>query len=94
MYEKIDEGKIEYQFKWIEQTIHYYIDLPGVLDPDLDVEIVETQIIIRAQRTLPDSKLLSCQIPLQAPISGENIRICFEYGVLEIILPDTGDLNE
>jgi HSP20 family molecular chaperone IbpA len=94
MSEKIDESKIEYQFKWIEQTIHYYIDLPGVLDPDLDVEIVETQIIIRARRTLPDSKLLACRIPLKVPVSGENIRICFECGVLEIILPDTGDLNE
>ena len=94
MSEKIDEGKIEYQFKWIEQTIHYYIDLPGVLDPDLDVEIVETQIIISAQRTLPDSKLLSCRIPLKSPVSGENIRIFFDFGVLEIILPDTGDLNE
>lgn len=94
MSEKIDEGKIEYQLKLIEQTIHYYIDLPGVLDPDLDVEIFETQIIIKAQRTLPDSKLLSCRIPIKAPVSGENIRISFDFGVLEIILPKTGDLNE
>lgn len=79
-----------YSVKRLERQVRYYVDLPGVLDPDLDVEIVEKQIVVRAQRTLPESRMLLCIIPLSAPVSEEKLRFCFECGVLEIILTETG----
>ena len=77
---------VSYRMKRLERQVRYYVDLPGVLDPDLDVEIVEEQIIIRAQRTLPESRMLLCTIPLSVPVSKEKLRFCFECGVLEIVV--------
>ncbi len=83
-----------YSVKRLERQIRYYVDLPGVLDPDFDVEIVEKHIVVRAQRTLPESRILLCKIPLSAPVSEERLRFCFECGVLEIILADVGGEND
>ena len=79
-----------YIVKRLERQVRYYVDLPGVLDPDLDVEIVEKQIVVRAQRTLPESRMILCIIPLSAPVSEEKLRFCFECGVLEIVLTESG----
>ena len=79
-----------YSVKRLERQVRYYVDLPGVLDPDLDVEIVERQIVVRARRTLPESRMILCTIPLSACVSEEKLRLCFECGVLEIILTDSG----
>jgi len=34
--------------------------------------------------------MLLCIIPLSVPVSEEKLRFCFECGVLEIILTETG----
>jgi len=81
---------VSYSVKRLERQVRYYVDLPGVLEPDLDVEIVEKQINIRAQRTLPDIRMILCTIPLSAPVSEEKLRFCFECGVLEIVLTEAG----
>ena len=79
-----------YSIKRLECQVRYYVDLPGVLDPDVDVEIVERQIVVRAQRTLPESKMILCTIPLSAPVSEKKLRLCLECGVLEIVLTESG----
>ena len=84
---------VAYSVKRLEHQIRFFVDLPGVLDPDFDVEIVEEQIIVRAQRTLPETKMIFCTIPLPVSVSEENLRFCFECGVLEIILIESGDLK-
>jgi HSP20 family molecular chaperone IbpA len=81
---------VTYSVKRLEHQIRFFVDLPGVLDPDLDVEIVEEQIIVRAQRTLPESIMIFCTIPLPSPVSEENLRFCFECGVLEIVMTEPG----
>ena len=82
-----------YSIKRLERQVRFYVDLAGVLDPDLDVEIVEKQIIVRAQRTVPESRMIFCTIPLPAPVSEENLRFCLECGVLEIVLIESGGLK-
>jgi HSP20 family molecular chaperone IbpA len=82
-----------YSIKRLEREVRFYVDLPGVLDPDLDVEIVEKQIIVRAQRTLPEFRMILCTIPLPVPVSEEDLRFCFESGVLEVVLAEPGGLK-
>ena len=84
---------VTYSVKRLEQQVRFFVDLPGVLDPDLDVEIVEKQIIVRAQRTLPETRMIFCSIPLPAPVSEDNLQFFFECGVLEIVLIESGDLK-
>ena len=90
MTEREKREIVSYNVRRLERQVRYYVDLPGVLDPDVDVEIVERQIVVRAQRTLPESKRILCRIPLSAPVSQEKLRLCFECGVLEIVLTESG----
>ena len=70
--------------------LRYFVDLPGVLEPDLDVAIEGAFLMVRALRTLPENRLLSCRLPVPTPFSAETLRIRFEWGVLEIDLPARG----
>jgi HSP20 family molecular chaperone IbpA len=88
--EREEKEIVSYSMRRLERQVRYYVDLPGVLDPDIDVEIVERQIIVRAQRTLPECRLILCRIPLSAPVSEDRLRLCFECGVLEIVLTEAG----
>ena len=90
MDERETRETISYSVRRVQRQVRYYVDLPGVLDPDIDVEIIERQIIVRAQRTLPESRMILCRIPLAAPVSEEKLHLCFECGVLEIALPESG----
>jgi HSP20 family molecular chaperone IbpA len=87
--EKETREIVAYCKKRLEHQVRYYVDLPGVLDPDLDIEIIEKQIVVRAQRTFPESRMILCKIPLSTPVSKERLQFCFECGVLEIILTES-----
>ena len=67
--------------------LRYFVDVPGVLDPDLDVAIEGAQLIVRAQRTLPELQLLLCRLPLPAQCDVDRLDVHLEWGVLEIELP-------
>ena len=92
MTDKGTKEIVTYSMKRLEHQIRFFVDLPGVLDPDLDIEIVEKQIIVRAQRTLPESKMIFCKIPLTVSISEQDLQFYFECGVLEIVLVESEDL--
>ena len=93
MTDKEAKENVSYSVKRLEHQIQFFVDLPGVLDPDLDIEIIEKQIVVRAQRTLPEFKMIFCKIPLPVPVSEKDLQFCFECGVLEIVLFESGDLK-
>lgn len=66
--------------------LRYFVDLPGVLAPDLDVEVGGTVLIVRAERTLPDRRLFLCRLPVPRPYSAEGLELRFDFGVLEVLL--------
>jgi HSP20 family molecular chaperone IbpA len=71
-------------------TLHYVIDLPGVLEPDLDVAVERDMLVVRAERTLPEPCFLLCRLPVPAAYSSEGFVARLEWGVLEVILPAEG----
>ena len=67
--------------------VRYFVDVPGVLDPDLDVAIEGAFVVVRAQRSLPATGVLSCRLPVPEPFDLERIDLRLEWGVLEVVLP-------
>jgi HSP20 family molecular chaperone IbpA len=73
-----------------DSILHYVVDLPGVLDPDLDIAVEGPMLVVRAQRTLPEQCLLLCRLPVPGPYDVDGLVVRFEWGVLEVILPAKG----
>lgn len=67
--------------------VRYFVDVPGVLEPDLDVAIEGAVLIVRAQRSVPELRLLSCRLPLPARCDVQRLDVRLEFGVLELLLP-------
>lgn len=91
MFEHEKKEKLLYKIVTKSEWVRYYIDLPGVLEPDIDVEIEEMEIIVSALRTLPERKLLTCNLSIPSDYSTDKLVIRFEWGVLEIVVPLKGD---
>ena len=91
MFEELDKEEPSYKIIKKSEWVRYYIDLPGVIEPDIDVEIDELDIVIRALRTLPESKIFTCSLSVPFNYSSDEMVIKFEWGVLEITIRAKGD---
>ena len=71
-----------------DSCLHWRIFLADVLEPDLDLEVLEEVIVVRglAER----EGMRQALVPVPPPFSASHARIRFQAGVLEIQLTVVG----
>jgi HSP20 family protein len=85
------------------QAIEVVVDLAGVADEDVEVELFEDALVVEGRRELP-----ACQegavyhaagirqgpfrvaLPLPSPVDPDGVRARFERGLLRVTLPKRG----
>ncbi len=81
-------------------AIEIVVDLAGVHEDDLEVQLFEDAVVVEGQRQLPACAEgavyhavavrqgpFRVELPLPAPVEAERVEARFERGLLRIILP-------
>jgi len=68
-----------------ESCLHWRVFLADVLEPDLDVEVLDREVIVVRGQAEPQ-RMRQALVLVPAPFSASRARIRFEAGVLEIRL--------
>ena len=72
----------------IEETLCWHVVLRDAVDPDVDVEILDEALVVRA---IAADRLRHALLPIPTPFVTAHTRIRFEAGVLEVrVYPGRG----
>ena len=76
-------GALEAPCTWelLEEALCWHVVLRDALEPDVDVQVLEEALIVRA--AAPD-RMRQALLPVPAPFDAARMRIRFESGLLEI----------
>jgi HSP20 family protein len=82
------------------ESVEIVLDLAGVEDDDLEVQLFANAVVVEGQRRLPGCAPgavyhaagirqgpFQVQVPLPAPVDAERVSARFERGLLRITLP-------
>ena len=85
-----------------EQGYHYELDLPGLEEKDIQIQLMGRQIVVSGERTWKEEKKekefhrvesqfgsfqRSFVVPEDARIDGDSIRATYEKGILTLSVP-------
>ncbi len=76
-------GRVPSVWELVQDSLRWHVVLGEVLEPDLDVEVREEVLVVRA---LERRTVRVCVLPVPAPWRPTSAHILFRDGVLEIVI--------
>ncbi|SRR6266508_2718923 len=87
-------------------TVEVIVDLAGVDEDDIDVQLFEDALVVEGRRELPscaDDAMYHAagvrrgpfrlELPLPAPVDAERVQTRYERGLLRITMPKRGEVG-